>query len=449
MSNFIRSACCVLALIALCMIAPAQIVSGVTTTNLPYCAPAYQEVLAGKAPLRVLLVSRSRMLAFKSASAITISMVSQQKPLYTTRGREQIGLVQTIDGQSFFLRKDSKNFLPFSGILRLQSRQVIHLWTSSPDKWATYPAPILITPTKEGTLSVAREMYLEEYLRNVLPAEMPATFHPEALRAQAIIARTYTLVKLGRHADEGADICDLAHCQVFRAEAARNKASDMAVTDTRGIVIMYHGKLAEPYYHTCCGGVTDDGAYIWGPEYAFPYLTGVQDTKEQFAQNGLMSILERPDAYCRASGYLRWSRHFTINEVCVFVKKNLPVVTGDTSFALDHVTNMVVEERTPSGRAASLRVEGDGASVLVYGDQIRWLFGNGQPGAAGLWSTLFDLTLERNTLGDITGVTFTGAGRGHGLGLCQWGADGRARAGQHYRDILLAYYPGTQLLERK
>jgi len=110
---------------------------------------------------------------------------------------------------------------------------------------------------------------------------------------------------------------------------------------------------------------------------------------------------------------------------------------------------MFVEERTPLGRAATLRVEGNGASVLVFGDQIRWLFGNGLPGANGLRSTLFDLTVNRDAAGNIIDYVLTGTGRGHGLGLCQWGAEGRARAGQSYSEIIQAYFPGTRIANRE
>lgn len=418
-------------------------------TTPPYTAPDAQAVLVGKAPLRVLVSSRQSMLAWKGAAEVRATNAADAALLYAAPAGEQVGLVRVPEDQSVSLRKESKNFCPAPGVVRLASDQPIQLWT--PNTWVTYPGPLLITPLADGTFSVAQEMPLEEYLRNVVPAEMPSSFHPEALRAQAVIARTYALSKLGRHADEGADLCATVHCQACAPVVKRTNATDDAVQATKGLVLRYGDKLVEAYYHSNCGGATDDAAYVWGPDYDLPYLKGAADYAggKAGAQPDIAALLAKKDGYCRDASNARWTTTFTPTEVNALVSRNLAKVTGDPTVKITTVTNMAVEERTPAGRAASLRVEGDGASVLVFGDQIRWLFGTGSPGADGLWSTLFNLTVTRNAAGNITGYTVIGAGRGHGLGLCQWGANGRAKAGQTFRQILHAYYPGTKLSDEK
>ncbi|MHB0938753.1 MAG: SpoIID/LytB domain-containing protein [Armatimonadota bacterium] len=413
-----------------------------------YTPPSASSVLAGKAPLRLLVNARQTMLAWKGNADVRIINPADGATLYTAKSGEMVGIVYDETGTTCQLRQNGKNFCTVPTGARLASEKPVKVWTPSPDAWQSLDAPIVIFPVN-GSFNVAREIVLEAYLRNVVPGEMPSSFHPQALLAQAIIARTYALIKLGRHAAEGADVCATVHCQVYGGKRA--KETDKAISDTRGLVLMAGEKLAEPYYSACCGGVTDDAGLLWGPEYDRPYLAGVPDMPSKSVPNVLTvnSILNAGDAYCKGTSASRWSRQFTAAEVNALVAKNLPLVTNDPAAQIRTVTNMSVEERTPNGRIASLRVEGDGASILVYGDAVRWLFGTGKPGADGLWSALFELTVTRDAAGRITAYTFRGAGRGHGIGLCQWGAQGRAQAGQTCRQILRAYYPGTRLSDEK
>jgi len=407
--------------------------------------PAAADMLAGKAPLRLLMAARQTMLAWKGVGDVHVVNMADGVTLYTMKPGEMVGIVYDADGAGCRLRQDGKNFLAVPASVRLVSDKPVNVWTPSPDNWQTYDGTVVIVPTAGGTFSVTREIMLEDYLRYVVAGEMPNTFHPQALLAQAVIARTYALIKLGRHAAEGADVCVADHCQVYGSK--RTPETDRAVSATRGLVLLFGDKLAEPYYSSTCGGVTGNAGLLWGPEYSRPYLQGVPDmpAKSAPAKLTIDSILKVKDPYCQDSSGNRWTRQFTAAEVNALVAKNLPLVTNDPAVRIQTVVNMSIEERTPDARVASLRIEGDGASVLVFGDAVRWLFGNGKPGASGLWSALFDLTVTRDTAGAITGYTFRGAGRGHGIGLCQWGANGRAKAGQTFREILHAYYPGTRL----
>ncbi len=420
-----------------------------------YLAPDYHVVLQGKAPLRVLLSEKQPMLAWKGEAEVRTTRVTDGVPLYTAKAEEQVGLVR-MDDQSCWLRQDGKNFCAIPTALRLESDKPIHIWTAKPDAWTTFTGTLIITPTAANTFSLAREMLLEDYLRNVVPAEMPASFHPQALRAQAIIARTYALMEMGRFADEGADVCSDQRSQMFLPDAKRTAVADNAVTETRGLVLYYGDQLAEPYYHADCGGVTDDAGLLWGPERARPYLAGIVDAPagKLPPEPMIQGLLSAKDPYCTGANAQHWTRSFTAAEVDALVSQNLPAVTGDATDQLSKVTALSIEERTPHGRVAHLRVtgadaNGNEASFVVNGDAVRWLFGHGKPGADGLWSTLFELTVNKDAAGQITGYTFTGAGRGHGIGLCQWGANGRAKAGQTFREIIHAYYPGTQLSDEK
>jgi SpoIID/LytB domain protein len=416
-----------------------------------YTAPDWHAVLAGKAPLRVLVASRQPMLAWKGTAAVKVVDPGTKKALYTAKAGETLGIARNALDMTIWLRKDGTNVCGLPPAVRLESAAPLSLWTRTPDAWTSWPAPLTVTPLADGTFSTAVELPLDDYVRTVLPSEVVKTFHPQMLRAQAVVARTYALCKLGRHADEGADVCAFEHCQMYNPAIARTAATDDAVTSTRGLIVLYRDKLAEPYYSSCCGGISDDAGYVWGPEYARSYLTGVLDVplKKAAEDTTPAEVLGCKDGFCAPSKSFRWTRSYTAADLNALVAKNLPLVTGDAKVRIRTVTNLTIEERTPFGRVSTLRVEGDGASVLVYGDAARWLFGEGAPGPNGLWSSLFDLTLARDKAGKITGLTIRGAGRGHGIGLCQWGADGRARAGQTYRQILHAYYPGTRISDEK
>ncbi|MHB9133289.1 MAG: SpoIID/LytB domain-containing protein [Armatimonadota bacterium] len=424
-----------------------------TTPALPpaprYTPPSYRDVLTEKEPLRLLMVAQKTMVAWKGDAPIRVLGAADGKEFYLTRPPEMVGMVRVAETNGCTLRKNSQNFAPVPATLRLESDQPIKLWTPNPETWTSYPGPLIITMAADGAFSITREILLEEYLRYVVAGEMPESFHPQALYAQAIIARTYTLAKLGKHAAYGADLCAVVDCQAFGSTT--KVKTDEAVKATRGLILLSGDNPAVPYYHANCGGITDDAGYLWGPEYARPYLTGVQDfvSKKAPAELTIGKILAASDAYCKRSNSTKWTKQFTPAQVDALVSANLSKVTGDPTAKIQHVTNMTVEERTLHGRVASLRVEGDGMSILVYGDQVRWLFGCGSPGADGLWSTLFDLTVAKNPAGAITGYALRGAGRGHGIGLCQWGADGRAKAGHDFRTILHAYYPGTRLSDEK
>jgi SpoIID/LytB domain protein len=432
---------CLLLLLLAALLAGAQAV---------YTAPKYQEVLAGKAPLRMLIASHQPMLAWKGDAAVTVINGLDKKVAFAGKPGEQIGLLRGEDGLTA-LRKDGANLCAAPKMLRLESAKPISFWTKTPDAWAVYAAPIIITSLPDGTFSAALELPLEEYLRDVLPAEVVPSFHPQMMRAQAVVARTYALCKLGRHADEGADVCAGVHCQAYGPTGKRIPATEDAVKTTKGLIVLYRDKLSEPYYSSCCGGITDDAGYVWGPEYARPYLIGILDFPSKKAAEDVIitDVLAVKDAYCAQSKSFHWERRYTAAEVDALVAKNLPIVTCDPTVKLKAVRNLVIEERTPYGRVSTLRVEGDGASILVYGDAARWLFGSGVPGGDGLWSALFDITVTRAKDGKPAAYLIRGAGRGHGIGLCQWGAEGRARVGHTFRQILHAYYPGIRLSDEK
>lgn len=265
-------------------------------------------------------------------------------------------------------------------------------------------------------LAVVNLAPLERYLAGVAAAEMPARFPMEALKSQAIVARSYALYQLGRHRAEGFDLCSQVHCQVYRGEPPPARVT-AAVRATAGQVLTYRGSLVYALFHSDCGGATESIWNAW-PGRVFPYLTG------------------GPDPYCRRRP---WQASYSRQEAAQLVRRNLPILLGQPALDPGQLEDLRPAGRTPAGRIGGLEVVTDRGHWVIQGDDARWLFGQGRPGPGGLRSTRLSLETGGQEF------VFQGRGWGHGLGLCQWGARGRALAGENARQMLAAYYPGTRV----
>lgn len=282
-----------------------------------------------------------------------------------------------------------------------------------------------------GNARNVAEVPLEDYVAGVIASEMPASFPLEAMKAQAIAVRTYSLYHLGGHAAQGADLCDSVHCQVYHGQPQPDSRAARATAETAGQVLTYNGLLLDAMYHAACGGAT---ATAWETKQGklLPYLIGQPDRTGDTGR-----------AFCAVDHTVAWNRRIPYAEANRLVRMNLNRVLHDPSVKPNRLTGLSVTRNQETGRAQWLKVRTTEGTYQVRGDAIRWLFGNGSPGANGLRSTRFTMAVNTDAKGRLRAVTFTGAGHGHGLGLCQWGARGRALAGQTAGEILEAYYPGA------
>jgi len=262
-----------------------------------------------------------------------------------------------------------------------------------------------------GELLVVNELEFGQYLRCVVPAEVPRSFHPAALQAQAIVARTWTYRNRSRHRTEGYDFCDLTHCQAYKGTTATTPETDQAVVRTQGLVITWHSKAISPLYHSTCGGHTADNNQVWGGS-PLPYLRGVLDSV-------------RACAYCAASPHARWQLHLTKPELAAVSHLRVPL-------------SFIVTERDPSGRASRVRIAARDGQVTMTGYQFYLAAGH----ALG-WNRVKSAWFRIEASGD--GFDLNGKGLGHGVGLCQWGANGMAVAGVSCREILQHYYQGVEI----
>jgi len=284
-----------------------------------------------------------------------------------------------------------------------------------------YRGTIEVRQDSLGRLLVVNETDAESYLRGVVPAEI-GNLEPsliEAMKAQAVAARTYAVKKLADlgKADRAYDLESSVLDQVYLGASGETALGDRAVMETRGEVATLKGKPIAAYYSSCCGGHTADIEESWDkpPEQ---YLKGTKDT------------------YCRGAKNFTWERMFLRDQVQMmldaFLTDSLP--KGWKGHP-GRWKSLRVMKRGPSGRVLELLVSTELGSDVLKKDRIRWAFSDPATRAI-LPSTLFTVRMDEG------GVTFSGNGNGHGVGMCQVGAIGMARKGKGAKDILRQYYRG-------
>ncbi len=300
--------------------------------------------------------------------------------------------------------------------------------------WGTRGAyPGVLEFRAAGGLSAIEHVDLESYTAGVVAAEVPKSFPLEAMKAQAVAARTYTLFHLGDHEAEGADLCGQVHCHAYAGVPAAEAKATRAAAETAGQVLTYHGLLIDAQYHAACGGQTV-AAWETRQGKLLPYLAGADDRDAE------------GEAFCATSHDVTWTKRFTLAEAQQLVAKNLRTVLGDPNLTVGKLRSLRVAERS-GDRVQWLEVVTTAGTYRLMGDSIRWLFGAGVAGPSGLRSTQFDLVTKQDAKGTPSAFVFTGRGHGHGIGMCQWGARSRAAAGETAEDILAAYYPGTEVTD--
>lgn len=319
----------------------------------------------------------------------------------------------------------------------------------------------IIWSSNQELFNVINEIYIEEYLLGVVPSEMPDSFNLEALKTQAITARTYALKNKDRFKKEGFDLCDTSMSQVYGGFLAEKTKSTQAVNDTFGIILNFQGELANTFYHSTSGGLTENIENVWGGN-PVPYLVSVESPYES------------------GSPYYEWVRIFSASETSTRIN-NLLKDRGLSS--IGNVINIQVTRRGFSPRILSAKIIGDKNTVEVSGSFLKsafnlretWAYFEFDGGPGKLVSIIGrDEKIYERTLGEVLNpsqqsslnsiiirgrstetkiplswqnLTIKGRGWGHGVGMSQWGAQGMAQAGWNYVRILNHFYPGTTLIK--
>lgn len=255
----------------------------------------------------------------------------------------------------------------------------------------------------DDALRVVNLVDLEAYLRGVVPSEMQAEWPIEALKAQAVAARSYTLASLDRDADY--DVCSTDACQVYRGMEVEHPRSDRAVADTEGIVIAWAGAPAVAYYHADSGGAVASSAEVWGRE--LPYLLGRADVDGVSPHRG-WTVRLAPGA---------------LSDALTAEGRSVGTPTGLTILA-----------RSASGRVSRAEIAGGAGAVVLSGPTLT--------------RVLRRVGLKSTRISTVAPLTVRGDGWGHGVGMSQYGARALAVTGYDYGRILAYYYPGVGLQRR-
>jgi stage II sporulation protein D len=312
---------------------------------------------------------------------------------------------------------------------------------------------VYVVIDRSGKLAVTNSVGAEVLLKGLVPAEIFATAPLEALKAQAVTARGEIFSKLGhRHYGDPFHLCSEMHCQVYAGAGFERDTSNRAVEETRGLLAVRPRKkedeplsLVDSVYSSTCGGFSEDNEVVWDNSPADSLrarLDGIASDpalamfSDGLTEENVRSWLESyPPSECARSSFVRkdkfrWTKKFAGPSLVRIVDR----------LGLGALKDVQVLGRGRGGRVKGLRLIGTIKTVDVVRElPVRRLFEN-------LSSGMFVLDLERSANGLVKAVTFTGGGWGHGVGMCQVGAIGRAERGQDFRAILAHYYNGATVV---
>lgn len=325
----------------------------------------------------------------------------------------------------------------------------------------------------ENGIWIVNEISMEEYLYGVVPGEMPESFEAEALKAQAVCARTYAsrLVNEKKYEDFGADLDDTTDCQVYLPSQENEKAVN-AVNDTAGKILAFQGNLAEIYYFSTSCGFTS-GLEVWqlnGPDYLRSVSLLQSPELEVGKSISVDEFLRKTDifSYDSESRYFRWTVQLdltsSLSRVLEEIRQEIEKGSGKVGIEaaggsgvsgvedLGGFQGMTVNGRSDSGTVTDLSLQFENGRVHLYHENtIRCVLAKAMTAVTDkngeLVHTLNMLPSASFSVEDSGGgkATLYGGGLGHGIGMSQYGADGMAKAGKTYSDILTFFFPGTEI----
>jgi len=270
-----------------------------------------------------------------------------------------------------------------------------------------YRGSIEILRDDKVGLLVINELDVEEYLKGVLNEEISAKWHPEAIKAQAVVARTYALYQKENRKDNPYHMEATTTDQVYGGARREDERTNKAAKDTQGIVLTYEGKLAKVFYHSISGGITEDVTDVWGGE-GNNYLKSKKCDFDKDAPN------------------YQWETEIDAVDLEMLLSRN--------GIKVDGILSIEPVSFTSSRRVSELQIRHKNGIEKISGVNFRKIIGY-----ETIRSTLFRIKEGEGSF------IFYGKGSGHGVGLCQWGAKGMAEKGYSYIDILKYYYPGIEI----
>lgn len=397
--------------------------------------------------IRVLLMNTGFESVFHPSVTLTVdtdAVLSYGKKEKKLKAGESL----TIEPDSKYLKEGRAIITPVTkdGQIRISS-------ISRSQGTPSYCGSIEIKEEPEG-LTIVNDLYLEDYLKKVVPSEMPASYELEALKAQAVCARTYAYRQIlgNSYSRYGAHVDDSTGFQVYNNTEEFAKTTE-AVTTTYGQMLFYEGNAIEAFYFSTSCGHTTDGSAWGGTGSAAPYLKAreLRDRKEclDLSSNAAFSeFIKNKDypAYDQNYPMYRWETKISASDL----QKKVPDI--------GEITNMEVLERGPGGVVQKLEIQGTAGEKILEGqNQIRSVLGDGgleivkkdgnvQSGFAILPSAYISIEKRTSTEGSLSFYIY-GGGYGHGAGMSQNGAQEMAKDGKDYKTILNFFYEGTEIRE--
>ncbi len=326
--------------------------------------------------------------------------------IYDAAARRRLRAFSTLNDTVF--TADARGVL--MGGTPLGSRRVAIMPDMPRTLWVNgtqYRGDATLVAQNPGALTVVNTLGLEEYLMSVVPKETYASWPEAAVRAQAVAARSFAVNHMRTVAAAAEfDVIAPTH-QLYGGVGAEDPRSTKAVLDTEGEILWFNGDVLCTFFHTTCGGRTEDASNIFTTVSAYP--------------RAVLSPYEKD------SPYHSW-RHTIALVNCEEKLRQAGKAPGGPIEAVQIV------RRFPSGRVAQVRFASRNASVIITGEECRRILGYDN-----VRSTWFNVGIRSGRL------EFAGRGWGHGVGLCQWSSKGMAERGFGYEKILLYFYPGAQL----
>jgi stage II sporulation protein D len=274
----------------------------------------------------------------------------------------------------------------------------------------SYRGWIEIRGKKNGLLLVINELDIEDYLQGVIAEEIPHDWEFEALKAQAVASRTYALYQKRSAGKRAYHLLATVDGQVYSGRSGEHARAVQAVRETAGIIITYGGEAIPAFYHASCGGHTENARELWGIDA--PYLRGV-------------------DCDCQEiSKYGPWEKRLSIAQVAAALDRQ--------GYRLKGISKLEINGITAAGRVKQVSITHAAGITSVPAETLRSAIGN-----AVIPSVFFEIAVVGSE------IVISGRGLGHGVGLCQWGAQEMAKRGKDYKAILSHYYPGTTLTRMK